>query len=706
MAVQKDLSIIVKAVDQATAPLRQMATGVVNIGNVTVNQTSRVSAATKGVLDRLFSLRNIVLGFVTGATIGRIVSGFNATTKSLESIGDASERLGLTVETLSALKYTADLNGSSFEELANIVSTAQKNVAQFTTTGGGKAAEFLRRLNVELEDTNGNVRKAEELIPDLARAISQLPTEADKILFSEKIFGSDKILNLGIEKLKLYRQEAQRLGAIFTPEQVRAAQDYRDSIDRIAAAWEGVKARVIQSIGPALAEILNKGASFVAAIPEMISTLAGNIKAALTDEGPVGAAAREGFSRLGMAIGLLVSQMAVDVMRVLYETVKVGSSAVVMALFGGLKGVIGERLEDLTVWVLMKVSDNLKTVGMGLAGAGQGVLGAAIMGIGGKIDWRTMFRDLKMSRAEAAGADFGEFFRDVTRDAQGLIAAFKTLRENAAAGGSELLGTIDNLIGVSEALAKTTIDVKLFQEQLRETFANKTAIPTFAQELTRGWTAGIDEFIEAAENGFNQGRQLAQGFANTIATNLTGAIMGLITHTKTLAQAVKEFFAGVFTQIAQMIVQLLVVRALAGIFGAMVFGGASGTVSGGETITPGVGFERTTGYAHTGGLIASSGIQRYHGGGMPGAGERLIMAQTGEGIINRRAMAGIGSGGLAQLNRGGGMGDTINITVNVTMSAGGGGMSREDVKRAAAEGVLAALSQRPAFRAALRQGLA
>jgi len=71
--------------------------------------------------------------------------------------------------------------------------------------------------------------------------------------------------------------------------------------------------------------------------------------------------------------------------------------------------------------------------------------------------------------------------------------------------------------------------------------------------------------------------------------------------------------------------------------------------------------------AHAGGLIGTHGLARYHSGGlMPD--ERVIIGQTGEGILNRRAMANMGASELHARNRGATPGGVVN---QVTVYASG-----------------------------------
>ena len=69
---------------------------------------------------------------------------------------------------------------------------------------------------------------------------------------------------------------------------------------------------------------------------------------------------------------------------------------------------------------------------------------------------------------------------------------------------------------------------------------------------------------------------------------------------------------------------------------------------------------------HTGGLVKDNGIQRFAQGGMVQGQDNVpIMAQAGEFIMRRDAVQNIGVQNLAQMNKTGQGGVTVNIQGNM-----------------------------------------
>lgn len=92
---------------------------------------------------------------------------------------------------------------------------------------------------------------------------------------------------------------------------------------------------------------------------------------------------------------------------------------------------------------------------------------------------------------------------------------------------------------------------------------------------------------------------------------------------------------------------------------------------------------------HTGGFIDALGLERYHRGGLL-PDERVIVAQTGEGILNRQAMAQLGTDRLHAMNRGDSAGASVVNHVNVYVD---GELNSPMARRKAVRAIKAGIEQ-------------
>lgn len=114
-----------------------------------------------------------------------------------------SQKTGVSVEALTALKYAADLSDLSTEGLTKALQ--KLSVAMFDTQiNGEEGSAALKALGVSATDMNGQIRPTEQVLLDLADKFSSMPDGADKAALAVKLFGKEglaiiPLLNQGRE---------------------------------------------------------------------------------------------------------------------------------------------------------------------------------------------------------------------------------------------------------------------------------------------------------------------------------------------------------------------------------------------------------------------------------------------------------------------------------------------------------------------------
>jgi hypothetical protein len=163
-------------------------------------------------------------------------------------------------------------------------------------------------------------------------------------------------------------------------------------------------------------------------------------------------------------------------------------------------------------------------------------------------------------------------------------------------------------------------------------------VPVGAQGLGGGM-GGLGASFENLWGAFNYGEEIIEGGAQDLMTALDFGSAALdenvLEYGSMFVSSIEgltntaDTFGGVFGSF---------INAISGLFG----GGGGGIL---ETIMGFLAF-------HQGGVLAHQGLLVAHGGLNLAADERLIIGQTGEGILSRRGMAGMPRDWFEALNRG------------------------------------------------------
>lgn len=275
------LSLIIKAVDRVTAPLRGIfgkvkaasagITGALDRVGLPVftNSLKGVGGAIGGVGNAVASSTKRLLGLgatlgITGAALNLFFQGFADATGA---IGDTAERTGISRERFQELGFAAKLTGSSAETLGGALQKMQINVGA-ATAGSKELKEMFKGLGINIKDASGKLKSSDALFDTFVDRISKIKDPSLQAQAAVKIFGKSAtellpLIRGGSAGLKEMSDEARRLGLVISDDAVREGEAFGDTLDTIYAALTGVG----NSIGSALIPQLNKlGAQLIETI--------------------------------------------------------------------------------------------------------------------------------------------------------------------------------------------------------------------------------------------------------------------------------------------------------------------------------------------------------------------------------------------------------------------------------------------------------
>jgi lambda family phage tail tape measure protein len=229
------------------------------------NNALRMSEAyEKGVVmgQRLKAGLIAIAAAATAAGVAMVASGI----ETLDKLDDLSEKTGVTVEKLSALRFAGETTGTSFEALSGGLNKLSKTMAE--AAGGNKEAiATFATLGVEVKNADGTLRAADAVLADVATRFAGYEDGAAKAALAQRVFGKSgadmiPLLNQGAAGLERARIEAEKLGAVFDGNIARAAADFNDNLAKIKLASEGA---AISISGPLIQSLARLSQEFIEA---------------------------------------------------------------------------------------------------------------------------------------------------------------------------------------------------------------------------------------------------------------------------------------------------------------------------------------------------------------------------------------------------------------------------------------------------------
>lgn len=212
------------------------------------------------------------LGDTAGALPGRfgslgtaLAAAFTAVTFKggidvLDQLDDLSEKTGISVNALSALRYAGEVVGTPLEAIATSTKKLAMNMTE-AAAGNKEAAATFKAVGIEVKNADGSLKSQDQVLLELADRFAGYSDGAGKAALAQKIFGKAgqdmiPLLNQGSAGIKALRGEAEALGLVYGGDLAKQGAEFNDNLKKLELAAEAAKVSLLGGILPTLNELL------------------------------------------------------------------------------------------------------------------------------------------------------------------------------------------------------------------------------------------------------------------------------------------------------------------------------------------------------------------------------------------------------------------------------------------------------------------
>ena len=224
------------------------------------------SQVTKGMKGIGASLKkhSKAIGLGMTAVGGTIMAVGLTSVKAFADMGDEvhkmSLRTGIATESLSRLKYAAELGGASLDT----VEKANKRLAstlQDAKDGLATSVDALTALNLTVEDFEG--LNPEEAFMKMAGAVADIEDPLVRSALAQDVFGRAgtemlPMLAEGTDGLKAMMAEAEKFGPIMDKDAAEAAAKLTDQMGQLKGGFAKIQAAIAEQLIPILIPLIDK----------------------------------------------------------------------------------------------------------------------------------------------------------------------------------------------------------------------------------------------------------------------------------------------------------------------------------------------------------------------------------------------------------------------------------------------------------------
>ena len=230
-----------------------------------VDQTRSAFDSIRGNLAKLGNESNRVKGLLAGLGVSLSVAGFAAMIKNAidaaDQLNKLSQKIGISVEALSTLRFAAQLSDVSLETLQKGIKGLSQNIAE-ANTGIGDGAQVFDALGISVKNADGSMKSTEAVLLQMADVFANLEDGAVKTALAVKLFGKSGMdmipfLNQGAAGINQLTAEAERLGLKLTTETARSAEAFNDNLTALKASSSSLGIALARDFLPELTNITN-----------------------------------------------------------------------------------------------------------------------------------------------------------------------------------------------------------------------------------------------------------------------------------------------------------------------------------------------------------------------------------------------------------------------------------------------------------------
>lgn len=190
--------------------------------------------------------------------------------QSADEIATLSKQSGIATDTIQKMQYAADL-------LDVDMNTAVKAIAKLKK-GLDKNEDTLVSMGVAVRDANGNYRDMESIFMNTIAALSKIDDEIERDKVAMDLFGksADELAGYIDDGGQAYRQlaaEMEASGKLISQEDLDAANEFNDTLDKLKASVGVDLMKAGASIGEALLPVLQQLAEAITSITSAFANL-------------------------------------------------------------------------------------------------------------------------------------------------------------------------------------------------------------------------------------------------------------------------------------------------------------------------------------------------------------------------------------------------------------------------------------------------
>ena len=206
------------------------------------------------------------------ATAAKLVDLTGDTAEYGDNVDKMSQKLGMSAQAYQEWDFIMQHAGSDIDKM----STSMKKLAEAVQEPTKESAAAFERLGISIEDAKN--MSQEDLFKTTITALQGLESGTERTALANDLLGKSAmdlgaLLNQSAEETEAMRQQVHDLGGVMSDEAVKASAAYKDSLQNMKTAIQGVGRSVSSDFMPSITKIMDGISMLASGNDEAVETL-------------------------------------------------------------------------------------------------------------------------------------------------------------------------------------------------------------------------------------------------------------------------------------------------------------------------------------------------------------------------------------------------------------------------------------------------
>jgi hypothetical protein len=213
-----------------------------------------------------------------GIAIGGMVL---KTAETADALVELSLKTGISTERLQELDYIGQQVGTDVDTIRGSIAKLTRSMDS-AQEGTGDAAEAFKKLGVPVVNANGQLRDSKAVFDDAITALGGMTNETERDAAAMALFGKsamelNPLIKAGKDELNRLGEEAHKVGAVMSEENVAAMGEFKDSIDSLKASAKGTVGTLATVFLPGLKGLTGKAKEYMTGFADVVKNSNGDL---------------------------------------------------------------------------------------------------------------------------------------------------------------------------------------------------------------------------------------------------------------------------------------------------------------------------------------------------------------------------------------------------------------------------------------------